>query len=186
MPEGNGRGGGLDAGTDAQIPKGWRLARLGDVADMLTTRIRGICSGECNYDPQLPRYIRITDITDDGRLKSEDPRSAAPELAERYGLKPGDLLFARSGSVGRTYRHRLGSESCVFAGYLIRFRPLPKVAHPEYLEHWTHSKSYYNWVASIARRGAQTNIKCHRIWDRPHPPPAPARTAGHRRRAGRH
>ena len=101
---------------------------------------------------------RITDITDDGRLRVEDKRSADPRQVEGYHLEDGDLLFARSGSVGRTYLYQSQDGPCVFAGYLIRFCPLPDQAIPEYLEHWTHSDSYYRWIASVARRGAQTNI----------------------------
>ena len=137
------------------LPDGWRQVRLGDIC---SPPEYGASVPANDYDPELPRYVRITDITDDGRLRSEDPKSAGPDLVEGYELEPGDLLFARSGSVGRTYLHRLGDEKCVFAGYLIRFRPLSDVVLPEYLEHWTHSHSYYSWVSSIARRGAQTNI----------------------------
>ena len=137
------------------IPDGWNRVRLGDVC---SPPEYGASAPANDYDPELPRYVRITDITDDGRLRSADPKSADPDLAEGYELEPGDLLFARSGSVGRTYHHRRRDGKCVYAGYLIRFRPLSGVVLPEYLEHWTHSQTYYNWVASIARRGAQTNI----------------------------
>ena len=52
-------------------------------------------------DPDLPRFIRITDIDDGGRLRDETFRSLPVDVAEPYLLEPGDLLFARSGSVGR-------------------------------------------------------------------------------------
>ena len=111
------------------------------------------------FDPALPRYVRITDITDDGRLRAEDPRSAEPSATRGYELDPGDLLFARSGAtVGKTYLHRRQDEPCAYAGYLIRFRALPDVASPEFLERWTRSQFYGKWVASMLRVGAQPNI----------------------------
>ena len=138
-----------------QVPDGWQVVRLGDVC---TPPEYGAAAASIPYAASLPRYVRITDITDDGRLRVEDKRSADPRQVEGYHLEDGDLLFARSGSVGRTYLYQSQDGPCVFAGYLIRFCPLPDQAIPEYLEHWTHSDSYYRWIASVARRGAQTNI----------------------------
>ena len=138
-----------------QAPDGWQVVRLGDVC---TPPEYGAAAASIPYAASLLRYVRITDITDDGRLRVEDKRSADPRQVEGYHLEDGDLLFARSGSVGRTYLYQSQDGPCVFAGYLIRFCPLPDQAIPEYLEHWTHSDSYYRWIASVARRGAQTNI----------------------------
>ncbi len=103
--------------------------------------------------------MRITDITDDGRLRTDDARSAAPSATHGYELDPGDLLFARSGAtVGKTYLCRRQDGPCSYAGYLIRFRALPDVASPEFLERWTRSQFYGKWVASMLRAGAQPNI----------------------------
>ena len=138
-----------------QVPDGWRVVRLGDVC---SAPQYGAAASARDYAPNLPRYVRISDITDDGRLKAEDLKSANPEQVQGFALSPGDLLFARSGSVGRTYLYRSSDGPCVFAGYLIRFRPIPDLALPEYLEHWTHSQAYFNWVNAVSRQGAQTNI----------------------------
>ena len=58
------------------------------------------------YDGHV-RYVRITDIADSGELKSDDIVSPSVRALEpdRF-LKLGDLLIARSGSVGRTYIHK--------------------------------------------------------------------------------
>ena len=50
---------------------------------------------ECNYND--PRYIRITDIKDDGTLRDDTFKSLPLEKAKEYMLTKGDLLFARSG-----------------------------------------------------------------------------------------
>ena len=137
------------------VPACWDVARLGDVCDAPRY---GASVPARPFDPSLPRYVRITDITDDGRLRDQDPRSADPGRVQGYELSPGDLLFARSGSVGRTYLYRPGDGPCVYAGYFIRFRALTTVALPEYLERWTRSPFYRKWVASMFRAGAQPNI----------------------------
>ena len=143
------------AARKGRIPDGWRLVRLGDVS---APPAYGASAPARTYDPGLPRYIRITDITDDGQLRTGDARSADPEKVQSYELYVGDLLFARSGSVGRTYLYQPEDGPCVFAGYLIRFRPTPDVALPRFVELWTHSQFYHKWVASMLRVGAQPNI----------------------------
>ncbi|MDI9746173.1 restriction endonuclease subunit S, partial [Acinetobacter nosocomialis] len=51
-----------------------------------------------------PRYIRITDIKNDGTLNPESFKSLPPEIAEQYLLANNDILFARSGAtVGKTF-----------------------------------------------------------------------------------
>ena len=48
--------------------------------------------------------------------------------------------------------------ACVYAGYLIRFQPSKKLAHPEFLESCTRSQFCRRWVESMFRAGAQPNI----------------------------
>ena len=138
------------------IPACWEVVRLGDVC---TPPEYGASASARPFDPELPRYVRITDLTDDGRLRTEDARSANPSQVKGYELAPDDLLFARSGAtVGKTYLYRSKDGPCVYAGYLIRFRPVPSLAAPKYLGLWTHSETYQRWVASMFRAGAQPNI----------------------------
>ena len=141
--------------SQTQIPKGWQMVRLGDVC---APPMYGASAPARPFDPELPRYVRITDITDEGRLRIYEARSAESEKVAGYELFDGDLLFARSGSVGRTYLYKPDDGPCVFAGYLIRFRPDPKAALPRFVELYTHSISYQHWIASILRVGAQPNI----------------------------
>ena len=72
------------------------------------------------YDGEV-RYVRITDITVNGELKLDDPVSPSVIEPDRF-LNSGDLLIARSGSVGRTYLHSNENGTHQYAGYLIRFR----------------------------------------------------------------
>ena len=57
-----------------------------------------------DYKEDYPRYIRITDITEENSLKDDGKLSLSPDIAKPYLLKDGDLLFARSGAtVGKTF-----------------------------------------------------------------------------------
>jgi type I restriction enzyme S subunit len=140
-----------------EIPVEWRVCKLGE-----------LCIGQPEYGANtpaidktnnLPRYIRITDITDDGKLLDSTWQSIEIEPARPYILKEGDLVFARSGAtVGKTHLYGEKNGDCAFAGYLIRFKPDQGQLLPQFLFHFTHSWHYYNWVKGMLRAGAQPNI----------------------------
>ena len=108
------------------------------------------------YDGKV-RYVRITDISDQGELKAGDIVSPSTIEPDRF-LEPGDLLIARSGSVGRTYIHKTLPGTYQYAGYLIRFRVNPAKAIPEYVYHVTKSDSWHEWILSNSKTGTLTNI----------------------------
>ena len=140
-----------------EIPEVWKIENLGK-----------LCIGKAEYGANtsaidkadnLPRYIRITDITAEGELLDSTWQSIEVKSAEPYILKEGDLVFARSGAtVGKTYLYRKEDGECAFAGYLIRFKPDPKFILPEFIFYFAHSSYYNNWVKSMLRAGAQPNI----------------------------
>ena len=113
-------------------------------------------SAESDNDA-YPRYIRITDIDDDGNLRPDTFRSLPPAKAEPYLLKKGDLLFARSGATaGKTFLFKGGIEAC-FAGYLIK-ATLSNAVIPEYLCYYTKSGVYDNWKRGIFIQATIPNI----------------------------
>jgi len=139
-------------------PKGWRVAPLEEVC--LGKGKYGANVPSVDYSPELPRYVRITDISENGVLLPE-PRSPGGDRSawSDYALEAGDLLFARSGAtVGKTYLFRGTEGAAVYAGYLIRFRPNPKIVRPDYIFAYTKTESYRAWVKSHANVVAQPNI----------------------------
>ena len=133
------------------VPAGWEVVRLGNVCGPPEY---GATASAQPYNPLLPRYVRITDLTDDGRLRDDGLCSADPAQVNGYELRHGDLLFARSGAtVGKSYLYHEIDGPCVYAGYLIRFRPVRERVLPEFLELITHSQPYYRWVGSMFRAG---------------------------------
>lgn len=142
-------------GDIGEIPACWPVTTLGELC---TRPEYGAGASAMPFDPRLPRYVRITDIDDEGRLIDGDPRSADPGLVRGLELHDGDLLFARSGTVGRTYLHSETRGPCVFAGYLIRFQVSRPDVRPAFLFSWTRTEPYRRWVERTAHRGAQPNI----------------------------
>ncbi len=115
----------------------------------------GSNTSACDYISGTPRYIRITDINDDGSLN--DDIKSAEAVDDKYLLKDGDLVFARTGAtVGKTYLHHSGK--AIYAGYLIKYHPIESLVNPEYLFAYTHSSPYYAWVELTKKVGAQPNI----------------------------
>ena len=104
-----------------------------------------------------PRYIRITDFGEDGIEPGHEFVTANP-IKSGYELSIGDILFARSGSVGKTYLHEDISEPAIFSGYCIRFRFDKSKASPKFVYWWTKTSAYSRWVAAIQHPSVQPNI----------------------------
>ncbi len=103
------------------------------------------------------RYIRITDINEDGTL-NEDIVSA-DGYDNQYLLQDGDFLIARSGNtVGKTFLYQSDIGKAIYAGYLIKFVINPDLINPKYLLFYTKSSIYKRWINSNMRVSAQPNI----------------------------
>lgn len=108
-----------------------------------------------DYQEGTPRYIRITDINDDGSLN--DDIKTAEVIDDKYRLVSGDIVFARTGAtVGKTYLHEAGK--AIYAGYLIKYQMNTELMKPLFMKAFTHSKTYYDWVINSQKVGAQPNI----------------------------
>lgn len=106
-----------------------------------------------------PRYIRITDIDDDGRLVNDDVVTIDEENYDDYILEDNDFLFARTGNtVGKTLLYRSSYGRSVFAGYLIRFRLNINLLRPKFLFYFSKSLKFESFKRKIVKIGAQPNI----------------------------
>lgn len=106
-----------------------------------------------------PRYIRITDIDENGLISHDELGATAKIIEDKYILCENDILIARSGAtVGKTYIHKTASYTCFFAGYLIRFIINTDKALPEYIFTYTQLNAYKEWVYAIQRPSGQPNI----------------------------
>ena len=124
-------------------------------------------------DEATPRYIRITDIDENGELLPGLGMTAA-NVEPQYFLRDGDLLFARSGNtVGKSYLYESERVTypCFYAGYMIRFRFGEKVL-PKYVFAFAQTPYYHEWVSAIQRSAGQPNINAqeYRSLEIPLPP----------------
>lgn len=112
-----------------------------------------------DYKEDYPRYIRITDITEENSLKDDGKLSLSPDIAKPYLLKDGDLLFARSGAtVGKTFYYTSNYGTCAFAGYLIKARFNQDKMNPKFVYYTTLGIGYENWKNTVFTQATIQNI----------------------------
>lgn len=143
------------------IPEEWEVKRLRFLSDGFFQY--GANEEAVEENSENPRYIRITDIKDNGDLYEETFRSLPPEIASQYLLEDGDILFARSGAtVGKTFRYKKSWGKCCYAGYLIKMTPDKKKIFPEFLYYFVQSHSYIEWKDSIFWQSTIQNISAEK------------------------
>ena len=139
------------------IPNDWNVTPLGQQLRRIPTY--GINAPAIPFDFRFPTYLRITDITDDGRFDEASKASVSHSASASYLLEPGDLVFARTGaSVGKSYLYNQSDGELVFAGFLIRVSPDTKRLVPEFLKFYIQSKTYWNWIKTNSMRSGQPGI----------------------------
>lgn len=140
-----------------KIPVDWEVRKLKDCC--LIKGEYGINAASVEYSKELPTYIRITDIDENGNYSCIKKVSVNDEHFGNYLLSSGDIVFARTGAtVGKTYLYDSKDGELVFAGFLIRFRPNEKILIPQHLKYFTSTNLYWNWVKTVSMRSGQPGI----------------------------
>ena len=112
------------------------------------------------------RYIRITDINEDGTLNNDFV--SADGYNSQYLLQENDFLIARSGNtVGKTFLYQNKYGKAIYAGYLIKFVIDTKLIDPLYLLYYTKSSIYKKWILANMRVSAQPNINSEQYLESP-------------------
>ena len=161
---------GLDPNTEMKdsgvpwiglTPKDWSIRRLKWVLSQPLQY--GANETGLDYNPSFPRYIRITDITSDGKLTSSEMQSLDEDVAAPYILRDEDILLARSGAtVGKAFFYRAQYGKAAFAGYLIRATVNRQIVLPKYVYYSTLSSGYESWKASTSIQATIQNISANR------------------------
>jgi type I restriction enzyme S subunit len=128
-----------------EMPEHWKILQLKYLSDIPLQY--GANEAALDDNPNNPRFVRITDIDEDGNLRPETFKSLEPEIAAPYLLEDGDVLFARSGAtVGKSFMYQASWGIACFAGYLIRMRCNQKKILPKYMNFITQSNYYWTQV----------------------------------------
>lgn len=139
-----------DAGEWDDAPMGTLLVSSPDY---------GVNAAAVPFSEDLPKYLRITDISEDGRYLPQKRVSVDIEVADENYLDEGDIVLARTGaSVGKSYQYRKEDGRLVFAGFLIRVKPHAKKVVSTYLANFLTTGQFWKWVAVTSARSGQPGI----------------------------
>lgn len=152
-----------DSGVEwlGEIPDEWSILPL---KRLLAIQLEYGASEEGSFEQvdDAYRYIRITDIDDDGNLRDEK-KYLSHEIANKYRLEPEDVLLARSGAtVGKATIVKREWGNCCFAGYLIRARFNLSFYLPRLFRYYTQSTPYWNHIALSQSQSTIPNVNAEK------------------------
>lgn len=109
------------------------------------------------------RFIRITDIDENGYLKSNDKKYISlTEESRNYLVKHGDLLMARTGA---TYGKTLfidTAETSAYASFLIKITPSEKL-NSRYYWHFSKSELYWKQANNLVSKAGQPQFNANSL-----------------------
>jgi restriction endonuclease S subunit len=144
-----------------EIPEHWGIIRL---KYLLSKPLQYGANESAEFDePSWPRFVRITDIDENGTLREETFKSLPYEVAQPYLLNKGDLLFARSGAtVGKTFLYDESWGIAAYAGYLIRASFNMSLMIPTFASYFCRSFNYWDWLNSSFIQATIQNVSAEK------------------------
>jgi type I restriction enzyme, S subunit len=136
----------------------WSRKKLGNVVES----IRYGTSKKCDRNASLTPVLRIPNIGN-GIILQDDLKFAAFDVREREKLRlvRGDILFIRSNGsldlVGKSALVSEKEEGFLYAGYLIRIRPLHEEITPKFLLYYLMSPSTRSTIEMLAKSTSGVN-----------------------------
>lgn len=144
-----------------EIPGNWRWVRLRDVCE----KPQYGYTASAESAKVGPKFLRITDIQNGEVHWERVPYCRCGAEAASCMLKPGDILFARTGgTTGKSFLVKEVPSEAIFASYLIRVRTKDDLM-PEYLYLFLQSDMYWRQVITSKRGGAQPNMNATLLSD---------------------
>lgn len=132
----------------------WREVALRDLCDSVQY---GVTASALPDRRTGTRFLRITDIVppsiDWDSVPDCDLRA---DVAEKYRVRTGDILVARTGATVGYAKYLRDPPPAVFASYLVRFQ-VRDSADPAYVGHVVQSDAYKQFVRANAGGAAQPN-----------------------------
>ena len=146
-----------DSGIEwlGKVPAHWEVKKLKYVCSR--SGLYGANVAATHYQETGIRFLRTTDITDDGQIK-KDGVFLPEELVCDYILNDGDILLSRSGTVGRSFLYQSKLHGpCAYAGYLVRFVPNPHTL-PKYVFCFTKTHAFERFLRLMAISATIENV----------------------------
>jgi len=121
----------------------WKTVRLGDIAV-----INYGYTAKASFENIGPKFLRITDIKNDTVQWDNVPYCSINEADfKKHKLADGDIVFARTGTTGKSYLVCEPPES-VAASYLIRVRLNDPNTYAKFIYKYFNTSEYWAQVSS--------------------------------------
>ncbi len=142
------------------IPPDWEVKKLREVT--LGKGQYGINASAVPFNENLPKYLRITDIDDDGYFSKDKLSSVDQTNSDEFFLKDDDIVFVRTGATtGKSYLYNKQDGQLVYAGFLIKFSVDTSVADKYFIWSFTKSSIYNDWVSMYSQRSGQPGLNSY-------------------------
>ena len=133
--------------------KGWEEKALGEICEHPQYGF----TASSTLESVGSKFLRITDIQD-GRVEWGTVPYCKCSDVEKYRLKKGDIVFARTGAtVGKSYLITSVPGDAIYASYLIRLRA-KNIATSEFLYYFFQSDDYWRQISHEQVGMAQPNV----------------------------
>lgn len=144
---------------------GGRGAMLGNLAE--TSSGLTVSASDTRPEGEV-RYVRITDIDPNGKLRATGGAYiSTAQAAEARRLVPGDVLISRTGeSAGKFViitKDDLLHSPAVFASFMIRVGTNNGSLNPEFFWYFMHTESYRQQVLSLRHGASQPQFPANKI-----------------------
>ncbi len=133
------------------IPEEWRVEAISSVADVKTGPF-GSALHERDYVDDGTPIITVEHLSEHGIIHHNLPlvSDADRSRLKSYGLRAGDIVFSRVGSVDRNSLVSKKEDGWLFSGRLLRVRTLDSTTYPPYLSYHFHSEPFKKRVRGVA------------------------------------
>ena len=132
----------------------WKKTRLGEIAESVTYGY----TDSATTEKVGPHFLRITDIVPDQIDWQSVPYCRASEKDfEKYQLKIGDIVIARTGATVGYAKFIRQDVKAVNASYLVKIRIDASKANPFFVGYCVESKAYKQYVMRNVNGAAQPN-----------------------------
>ena len=140
------------------LPNNWQVMKINDIIKFVqfgyTAKASRIALG--------PKFLRITDIQNEQVDWNSVPYCNIKEY-KKYLLKPGDIVFARTGAtVGKSYLIKDSVPEAIFASYLIRIRFLDFI-YEKFVYYYFKSLFYWSQIYEEKIGIGQPNVNSTKL-----------------------
>lgn len=118
-------------------------------------------SAEEYADEGVP-IIRTSDVDNSGALDLSNTKFVEPHVVGTKRLRKGDVLFSRSGTIGRAMVFDADLEA-TYAAYLVRFRPHPKRLLSKFIGYWAQSAGYWHQIGADTIQSTIGNFNANKF-----------------------